>query len=284
MKFKKTLSLIAILILLIIASRIINTYSTKYLDSRYPRQNGVIIGTQEIYIKNGDEAVLLLHGLTANPYSVKEMAEYLSNKGYTVYAPVIKGHGTSVFDLEKTNYPEWRKSAQDAYLKLAKDHDKIYIIGTSLGGLLTLDLAANHKVQGIIVINAPIELNSDLADLLPLIYLVSPYSIRGLFTLEELPVATELKLYDTLPLKSAAQLISYLNFVKTQLKKINAPILVVQSTKDDLVNPESAAYILNNINSKNKDLLWLRNSTHINLVKDDKEMLKQRGYKFIKNV
>jgi len=284
MKFKKTLSLIAILILLIIASRIINTYSTKYLDSRYPRQNGAITGTQEIYIENGNEAVLLLHGLTANPYSVKEMAEYLSNKGYTVYAPVIKGHGTSVFDLEKTDYLEWRKSAQDAYLKLSKDHDKIYVIGTSLGGLLTLDLAANHKVQGIIVVNAPIELNSDLTDILPLIYLVSPYSIRGLFTLEELPVATELKLYDTLPLKSAAQLISYLNFVKTQLKKINSPILVVQSTKDDLVNPESVAYILNNINSKNKDLLWLRNSTHINLVKEDKEILKQRGYKFIKNV
>src|SRR3989344_5540053 len=151
MKFKKTLSLIAILILLIIASRIINTYSTKYLDSRYPRQNGAITGTQEIYIENGNEAVLLLHGLTANPYSVKEMAEYLSNKGYTVYAPVIKGHGTSVFDLEKTDYLEWRKSAQDAYLKLSKDHDKIYVIGTSLGGLLTLDLAANHKVQGIIV-------------------------------------------------------------------------------------------------------------------------------------
>ncbi len=284
MKFKKTISFIIVLMLLILASRLINTYSTKYLDSRYPRQNGVMTGTQEIYIKNGDEAILLLHGLTANPYSVKEMAEFLADQGYTVYAPVIKGHGTSVFDLEKTNYIEWRKSAQSAYIKLAKDYDKIYVIGTSLGGLLALDIAANHKVQGLVVVNTPIELNSALTDLIPLIYLVSPYSIRALFTLEELSVAVELKLYDTLPLKSAAQLMSYLNFVKTQLKKINSPILVVQATKDDLVKPESAIYILNNVNSKNKDLLWLRNSTHINLVKYDRELLKQRGYKFIKNV
>jgi carboxylesterase len=212
------------------------------------------------------------------------MAEFLASKGYTVYAPLIKGHGTSVFDLEKTNYLDWRKSAEDAYFKLAKDHKRIYVVGISLGGLLSLDLAANHKVDGVIAINTPIEIKTGLFEILPLIYLISPYSIRGLFTLEELPLATELKLYDSLPLKSAAQLKSYLEFVKPQLKKVTNPILIVQSSQDDLADPVSASYIFNNTNSKNKDLLYLEHSTHINLVKEDKELLKQRGYNFIKEI
>ncbi|MEK6907320.1 MAG: alpha/beta fold hydrolase [Nanoarchaeota archaeon] len=284
MKFKKTISFILILILLGIVSRGIDTYSAKFLDARYQRQNGVIIGTEEIYLENGQDAILLIHGLTANPNSVREMANYLYQRGYTVYAPVIKGHGTSVFDLEKTNYLDWRKSAEDAYYKLAKNHKKIYVVGTSLGGLLSLDIASNHEVSGLIVVNTPMEINSDLIELLPLIYLVSPYNIRGLFSLEELPIATELKLYDTLPLKSVAQLKSYLEFVKPQLKKINSPIFVVQSSKDDIVKPESAMIILNNVNSSVKEALILEDSTHINIVNKEKELLKQRSYKFLKGI
>ena len=285
MKFKKIISFILILILLGLISRGIDIYSAKYLDSRYPRENGIIKGTQEIYLEKGGDAVLLLHGLTANPYSMKEMADFFSEKGYTVYAPVIKGHGTSVFDLEKTNYLDWRKSAEDAYYKLAKNHKKIYIVGISLGGLLALDIAANHKVEAVIPINAPIELqSSSLLQIIPLVYLVSPYSIRGLFAMEELPIAVDLKLYDTLPLKSIAQIKSYIEFMKPQLKNINSPILLVQGAKDDTVKPESAFYISDNVNSTNKNLLLLKDSTHINIVKEDRELLKERGYEFIKEI
>ena len=284
MKHKKIISFIIILILLGVFGRFINIYAAKYLDAKYPRENGVIVGTEEIYVENGNEAVLLLHGLTANPYTLREVADHYIKNGYTVYAPVIKGHGTSVFDLEKTNYLDWRNSAEQAYDKLAKNHSKIYVVGISLGGLLALDLASDHDVKGVVVVNTPIKLKSELTELLPLIYLVSPYSIRGLFSLEELPIATELKLYDSLPLKSVAQLVSYVEFIKPKLKNINAKILVVQSAKDDLVEPESATFILNNVNSKNRDLLILKNSTHINIFKEDQELFKQRSLRFIKEV
>ena len=284
MKFKKIISFIIILILLGVFSRFINIYATKYLDSKYPRENGVIIGTEEIYVEKGDEAVLLLHGLTASPYALKEVSDHYIKNGYTVYVPVIKGHGTSVFDLEKTNYLDWSDSAEQAYDKLAKNHSKIYVVGISLGGLLALDLASDHDVKGIVIVNTPIKLKSELNELLPLLYLISPYFIRGLFSLEELPIATELKLYDSLPLKSAAQLASYVKFIKPKLKNINTKILVVQSVKDDLVEPESATFILNNVNSKNIDLLILKNSTHINIFKEDQELFKQRSLRFIKEV
>ena len=283
MKFRKTISLILLLIVIGSVSRVINIYSVKYLDARFSREDGVIRGTQEFYIEKGKDAVLLLHGLTANPHSVKEIGIFLVERGYTVYAPVIKGHGTSVFDLEKTNYLDWYNSAETAYLKLASNHDKVYIIGTSLGGLIALDLASNYDADGLIVVNAPIEIKSEFTNMLPLVYLVSPYSIRGLFTLQELPIAVDLKLYDTLPLKSAAQLVSYLNHVKPKINNVDEPILVVQSLKDDIVNPESADYIMNNVNSSKKELLLLKDSTHINIVTSDKELLEREGYAFIKN-
>ena len=280
MKFKKTISTILILIIISLISRGINVYSAKYLDAKYSRDDGIIRGTQEFYFEGGEKAVLLLHGLTANPHSLKEISIFFLQKGYTVYSPVIKGHGTSVFDLENTNYLDWRNSAEQAYLRLAENYSQIYIVGTSLGGLLALDLASQYDVDGLIVINAPIKIKSDFISILPLIYLVSPYSIRGLFTLEELPIATDLKLYDTLPVKSAGQLLGYLEFVKPKLNKINSPILVVQALNDDIVDPISADYIFDNVNSEKKEILYLERSTHINII--EKELLKQESFNFIR--
>ena len=101
-----------------------------------------------------------------------------------------------------------------------------------------------------------------------------------MFTLEELPIATDLKLYDTLPVKSAGQLLGYLEFVKPKLNKINSPILVVQALNDDIVDPISADYIFDNVNSEKKEILYLERSTHINII--EKELLKQESFNFIR--
>ncbi|MEK6835806.1 MAG: alpha/beta fold hydrolase [Nanoarchaeota archaeon] len=284
MKFKKIIITILILILLIIIARYLNTYVAKFLDLKHERENGVIIGAEPYYIEQGKEAVLVLHGFGASPYSIREINNFLATKGYTVYAPLLPGHGTSVFDLEKVTYLDWQNYAEQAYLQLKENHTKVYIVGTSLGGLLALDLGSKYDVDAIVLINTPIESKSGIIDILPLIYLVERYHIRGFIGLEELPIASQLRLYNSVPIKTVGQLVSYINIVKDDLNNINEPILVIQSINDDVVEPESAVIILDNVNSENKNILWLRSSTHINIVREDKELLKQRGYQFIKNV
>ena len=282
MKFKKTITTLVVIILVIIFTRLFSQYAASYLDNTFVRDNGKIVGTNEYVLEKGDSAVILIHGIGGNPYSMKEIATYLYGNGLSVYAILLPGHGTSVFDLEKTTWRDWQDAVEKSYQEVSKKHKKVYVLGYSLGSLLALDLASRHDLDGVIVINAPIKLIPGFVDVLPIVYLVEKYHIRGFISFDELPLATDLKLYQSLPIKSVFQLVEFKDMVSSNLNKINEKILVIQSVKDDVVDPESAVYIINNIESKDKDLVWLTNSTHIGLSKKDKVLLKERSARFFK--
>ena len=282
MKFKKTITILVVFVLLIMFARLFSQYASSYLDSTFVRNGEKIVGTDEYVLEKGDTAVILIHGIGGNPYSMKEIANYIYGNDLSVYAILLPGHGTSVFDLEKTTWKDWQDAVEKSYQEVSKKHKKVYVLGYSLGSLLTLDLASRHDLDGIIIINAPIKLISGFTDILPLVYLVEKYHIRGFISFDELPLATELKLYQSLPIKSVFQLVEFIDIVGSELSKVNEKILIIQSIKDDVVDPEAAVFIINNIESKDKDILWLTNSTHIGLDKKDKDIMKARVARFLK--
>jgi carboxylesterase len=69
-------------------------------------------GTQKI-------AVLLLHGFTGTPDSMRYQANYLHELGFTVCAPLLEGHGTTPDDLSRTNWQDWLYSANQALNELS---------------------------------------------------------------------------------------------------------------------------------------------------------------------
>jgi len=67
-----------------------------------------------------DCGVLLIHGLMAAPEEVREWADFLYSRGYTVYAPRLAGHGTSAADLAQRNYHDWLNSVDCGHAILRK--------------------------------------------------------------------------------------------------------------------------------------------------------------------
>ncbi len=65
--------------------------------------------------KSRETGVLLIHGYMAAPLEVRGLAEYLNDIGYRVYAPRLKGHGTSTDDLATRNYMEWVESVEEGF-------------------------------------------------------------------------------------------------------------------------------------------------------------------------
>src|SRR3989344_9202589 len=65
-----------------------------------------------IFIKGGKTGALLVHGFTSSPYEFTDLANYLAKKGFTVYAPLMKGHGTSPENLATTNDEDWLNSVR----------------------------------------------------------------------------------------------------------------------------------------------------------------------------
>src|ERR1700690_2819121 len=98
--------------------------------------------------------VLVLHGFTGNPCSMRPLAQRCVDAGYSVELPRLPGHGTSIEDLVTRRWPDLVAVAVDAYDDLAQRCDKVAVVGLSVGGALTALIAEKRPdVVGCVFIN-----------------------------------------------------------------------------------------------------------------------------------
>ena len=106
----------------------------------------------------GPDGVLVLHGFTGNPQSMRELAEAFAAAGFAVELPVLPGHGTRVEDMIPTRWEDWSGCAEMAYQELASRCRKVVVAGLSFGGALACWLAEHHpEIPGIAVVNPYLE-------------------------------------------------------------------------------------------------------------------------------
>ena len=92
--------------------------------------------------------MLLSHGFTGSPYSMRPWGEYLAAQGYAVEVPLLPGHGTTWQDLNTTTWDDWYAELTRAFERLAAANDAVVVGGLSIGGALVLRLAADHPRAG----------------------------------------------------------------------------------------------------------------------------------------
>ncbi|WP_263069401.1 alpha/beta hydrolase [Enterobacter huaxiensis] len=89
-------------------------------------------------------AVVLLHGLTDSPYSVKHIARDYQQKGFVAVVPRLPGHGTAPGALTNVNWEMWQAATRLAVreaTRLAGDEVPLHLVGYSNGGALALKYA-----------------------------------------------------------------------------------------------------------------------------------------------
>ena len=134
-----------------------------YLIKKKKWDNAIMNGAEPFFIDNKSKTgILLLHGFTSTPQEVKGIGEYLAKKGLTIYAPLLTGHGTHIFDLATTKRQDWEKSTIKAFNRLKKKAENIFVIGSSMGGNLAIKLANQKKVKGLILLGTPMFFKSEL--------------------------------------------------------------------------------------------------------------------------
>lgn len=209
-----------------------------------------------IYIERGDIAALVFHGFTTSPQDLNGFIRFLANSDYTVYAPLLPGHGTRPEDLNKVSYMDWVNSAIGAYNELLeKEFRSIYVIGHSMGALLALRLGELFgNISGIVSTAAPIILKGIGLKVLPLVKKFVKF-VKKKGKISEYA-------YDVWPINGISELIKLIKIVKKDLKSIISPTLIIQGEKDELVDLESAQYIYDNISSKHKQLIIIENAGH----------------------
>ena len=272
---RKIFTLIIVIIFIAILSKTVNELGVSYLANQQEKENGVMIGAEPLFLQRGNEiGILMIHGFTSSPGDFGELANFLAEKNITVYAPLLPGHGTHPRDLKLVSHQDWINSAQQALDLL--DTKKKFVLGYSMGGTLALTLAAKNNLDGVISINSAIFLANRYVAFIPLLRLVETYTAKKSEDIIRF-IDEKRVVYDSTPLDSITELQKLINTV--QLQKITEPILIFQADKDKIILPESADYIYSNVNSEDKILISLANSTHSKINNQDETF--SRLYEFI---
>lgn len=242
-------------------------------------KHGIIKGAEAFFIKGNEIGLLISHGFMGTPQSVRFIGEQLANFGYTVLAPRLSGHGTDFHDLEKYYHEDWFASLEEGYQILKKTCTKVFVIGQSMGGTLSLWLAKKYpEIAGITLINAALSIPS-------LEYLQNQSAPR--FIDEDHPDIKDSSVheitYTKVPLQAIHELQKLMNRTPAILKSIHCPLLGIKSAIDHVVPPQNTDFILTNTSSKNKQLLVLENSYHVASMDFDKKKIVESCHRFIQD-
>lgn len=227
---------------------------------------------------NGDVAVLCLHGFSATTVEVRKMATYLSELGYTVKAPLLPGHGTSPAEMNKTRWKDWYAVAEASLQELLAKYRRVIILGESMGGLLTLHLAAHYPVVSGILLFAPAIKIKNLW-LAKILWLFIP-------SLKKKPPANDLQQqsYNAFPLRAAASLYELQKIVHAELENIHTPVRIFQGKHDDTIDPLGAVFAYERIGSPEKELIILSESCHLILLDKQMPVVQTMTHEFIQEV
>lgn len=214
-----------------------------------------------------DRAVLLVHGWTANPYEVYPLGKYLHDRGYTVYAPLLSGHGTKPHDLMNVRWEDWRNDVDRAYQKLKKgEYAKIYVAGTSMGAGLSAILAVdNPEISGLVLMATPYAIRLEKPTLIyaKFLSLFKKYHRKHYPpSLKRRATVTRKISYQMYPIKSVLEVIRMVRFFRQQISNVQQPCLMIQSIADHVVDKKSLENIFKHIGSQKKTKKYLAEAYH----------------------
>jgi len=208
--------------------------------------------------------VLVLHGFTSHVSCVSDLRFPLDEMKLPYRIPVLRGHGGEWTDLKGVTAQQWFEDAEDSLLDLLTECRRVVVVGLSMGGLVALDLAARRRKQvvGVVTVAAALKFKDPLAVLTPLIARVIPsWPSPKAFHDKELEKQRN-RNYPRFPTRAFAELYRYAETVENQLSFVSADALILQSRKDQIVDPRAADLIHHRIASKRKELCWFEESGH----------------------
>src|SRR5262249_1391052 len=141
----------------------------------------VLPGAEPFSADGGEIGVLLCHGFTGCPQSLRPWAEAMAKAGHTVRLPLLPGHGTTWQDMNRTTWRDWYGCVEDAFRELRARCDAVVVGGLSMGGALALRLAEQHgtAVSGLVLVNPAVKAEDPKLKLLPVVRFVIP-SLPGI--------------------------------------------------------------------------------------------------------
>ncbi|MEV8631842.1 alpha/beta fold hydrolase [Streptosporangium sp. NPDC051023] len=241
----------------------------------------VMPGAEPYHHKGGRIGVLLCHGFTGSPQSLRPWAEYLADAGLSVALPRLPGHGTTWQEMNRTRWEDWYAELDKALADLQGRCDEVFVAGLSLGGCMALRLAQVHGrgIRGVVIVNPSIASDVPLLALAPLLGLFIS-SVPGVAGDIKKEGATELG-YTRTPVKAAATLPRLWALTQSELYKVTQPVLVFHSPQDHVVKPTSLRILRERLTGGNLNVVELNDSYHVATLDNDADRIFAGSLEFI---
>jgi carboxylesterase len=223
--------------------------------------------------------VLVLHGFTGSPISMRPLAEAFAGAGFAVSMPRLPGHGTVVEDMVPTRWADWFGAARAAYDALAANGGPMIVAGLSMGGTLTVALGLDRpETAGLVLINPAVEpMAEEFRSLLAQMAEVSETmpAIGGDIAK---PGVSE-QSYDATPIKGLLSLAEAGDDLAARLGELRMPILLCASPQDHVVPPTAPDYFCARVTAP-VERVTLENSFHVATLDFDAELIETSAIAF----
>ncbi len=256
-----------------------------------------------IHLKGGEHGVVLIHGLTGSPFELKPLARALHRNGFTVRAPCLAGHGTSLEDLKQTSWQDWYGTVRDTCAEMATECSTISVAGLCMGALLALWLAAEerNKVRAVAALSTTLFYDGWSLPwyrfLLPISYLPPiryfyayeerpPYGVKDVRMRQEVEAAIKGGglAYSHFPSHAMHELFKLIRTVKRSLPLVTAPTIILHALEDDVASIRNAEYVEQHIGATHVRKVLLPDTYHMLTLDLQKQRVAQETVDFFRAV
>ena len=231
----------------------------------------MIIPTAEPFLlpgQPGQPACLLVHGFTGAPKEMRWMGESLHRQGLTCLGIRLAGHATRPRDMIRSRYTDWMASVEDGYHLLRGLSENVFLVGLSMGGVLSLLMSTKLDVRGVVAMSTPFDLPDphpawqiQLASYFKS-YVRKTKGVPGEGWVDKEAYAGHIS-YPLNPIRSAAELEKLIGKMHAALPSIRVPVLLIHSKDDKYVPPDSMPHIYERLGASQKEMLWVTGSGHV---------------------
>ena len=105
-------------------------------------------------------AVLFIHGICGTPDHFRSVLplEDLVPADCSVYNLLLVGHGGTALDFGRSSMGKWKRQVWQNFENLIKTHQKVILVGHSMGTLFSIQLAVSHpdRVAALFLLGVPL--------------------------------------------------------------------------------------------------------------------------------
>lgn len=228
-------------------------------------------------IPGSDTAILFVHGIVGTPDQFQPLLPLVPER-WSVDNLLLPGHGGSVQDFSRSSMAQWRAHVAAHIDMLASTHQRVVLVGHSMGTLFCIDEACRRpkQITGLFLLASPLRIG------------LKPSAIRqSLQVAFNVPGKTEAAqaAFRACSIKATPKLWQYLGWLprylelfqasrqgRQQISQIAVPTIAVQSAQDELVSQRSCRHLTG---LDHVSLHLLPHSRHFYYHEDDLPMLQQ---------